>query len=147
MLSCAFDNQVLTVDDVRNVYLNHEGRLLQLKDLCEIEVRNMTRQNINRHEGKNCVSLAVIKQSDAQMGELREAIADVVDDLQKNNPELKFDITRDQTELLAYSINNLEWNLVAAIFSPLWSWCFSCVDGGWHCWLLYPFPCPCSSPC
>ena len=33
-----------------------------------------------------------------------------------NNPELKFDITRDQTELLAYSINNLEWNLVAAIF-------------------------------
>ena len=111
-----FDNQVLTVDDVRNVYLNHEGRLLQLKDLCEIEVRTMTRQNINRHEGKNCVSLAVIKQSDAQMGELREAIADVVDDLQKNNPELKFDITRDQTELLAYSINNLEWNLVAAIF-------------------------------
>ena len=76
----------------------------------------MTRQNINRHEGKNCVSLAVIKQSDAQMGELREAIAEVVDDLQKNNPELKFDITRDQTELLAYSINNLEWNLVAAIF-------------------------------
>lgn len=29
---------------------------------------------------------------------------------------MKFDITRDQTELLAYSINNLEWNLVAAIF-------------------------------
>lgn len=52
-----FDSQVLTVDDVRNVYLNHEGRLLQLKDLCEIEVRTMTRQNINRHEGKTVCRL------------------------------------------------------------------------------------------
>lgn len=111
-----FDNQILTIDDVRNVFVNHAGRLLQLKDLCEIEERTMARQNIDRHDGKNCVSLAVIKQSDAQMGELREDIVDIVDDLQKKNPDLKFDITRDQTELLAYSINNLEWNLAAAIF-------------------------------
>ena len=111
-----FDSQILTVDDVRNIYLSHAGRLLQLKDLCDVEEHTMNRQNINRHEGKNCVSLAVIKQSDAQMGELRKAIGEVVDDMQKSNPELKFDITRDQTELLAYSINNLEWNLVAAIF-------------------------------
>ncbi len=31
-----FDSQILTVDDVRNVYINHEGRMLQLKDLCKI---------------------------------------------------------------------------------------------------------------
>ncbi len=111
-----FDRQILTLDDVRNIYLRHDGRLLQLKDLCEIEEHSADRTNMIRHDGRNCVSLAVVKQSDAQMGELREAINAVIEDLQKNNPGLAFDVTRDQTELLAYSINNLEWNLVAAIF-------------------------------
>lgn len=111
-----FDNQILSVDDVRNIYINHDGRLLQLKDLCQIEECAAIRKNYVRHDGKNCVTLAVVKQSDAQMGDLQEAISGVVASLQKANPHLEFDITRDQTELLDYSIHNLEWNLLAAIF-------------------------------
>lgn len=111
-----FDSQILTVDDVRNIYINHAGRLLQLKDLCQIEECAALRKNYVRHDGKNCVTLAVVKQSDAQMGDLQEAISDVVGSLQKANPSLQFDVTRDQTELLDYSIHNLEWNLLAAIF-------------------------------
>ncbi len=111
-----FDSQILTVDDVRNIYIKHAGRLLQLKDLCQIEECAALRKNFVRHDGKNCVTLAVIKQSDAQMGDLQEAISDVVASLQKANPSLEFDVTRDQTELLDYSIHNLEWNLLAAIF-------------------------------
>ena len=111
-----FDSQILTADDVRNIYINHAGRLLQLKDLCRIEECAALRKNFVRHDGKNCVTLAVIKQSDAQMGDLQEAISDVVASLQKANPSLEFDVTRDQTELLDYSIHNLEWNLLAAIF-------------------------------
>lgn len=111
-----FDSQILTVDDVCNIYIKHAGRLLQLKDLCQIEECAALRKNFVRHDGKNCVTLAVIKQSDAQMGDLQEAISDVVASLQKANPSLEFDVTRDQTELLDYSIHNLEWNLLAAIF-------------------------------
>lgn len=111
-----FDSQILTVDDVRNIYIKHAGRLLQLKELCQIEECAALRKNFVRHDGKNCVTLAVIKQSDAQMGDLQEAISDVVASLQKANPSLEFDVTRDQTELLDYSIHNLEWNLLAAIF-------------------------------
>ncbi len=111
-----FDSQVLTVEDVRNIYVNHEGRLLQLRDLCTIEECPAKRRNVLRHNGKNCVTLAIIKQNDAQMAELKEAVDDVIADLGKNYPEMEFDITRDQTELLAYSINNLEGNLLAAAF-------------------------------
>ena len=111
-----FDNQILTLDDVKNVYVKQSGRLLQLKDLCRIEERPVVRKNINRHNGKNCVTLAVIKQGDAQMAELKEVVNEAIDDLQKNYPEIQFDVSRDQTELLSYSINNLELNLLAAAF-------------------------------
>lgn len=111
-----FDNQILNVDDVKNIYIKHAGRLLQLKDICRIEERPALRKNIIRHNGKNCVTLAIIKQNDAQMADLKEAVDGVIDDLRENYPNMDFSITRDQTELLAYSINNLEWNLLAAAF-------------------------------
>ena len=109
-----FDSQILTIDDIKNIIVRHEDRLFQLRDICTIEERPALRNGIIRHDGRNCVSLAVIKQSDARMGDLKEAISGVVRDLEKAYPEMQFSITRDQTELLSYSINNLEWNLLAA---------------------------------
>ena len=109
-----FDNQILTLNDVKNVYIKLGGRLLQLKDICRIEELPAIRKNINRHNGKNCVTLAVIKQNEAQMADLKAAVDEAIDDLQKSYPEILFDVSRDQTELLSYSINNLELNLLAA---------------------------------
>lgn len=111
-----FDSQVLNAGDVADIYINHNGRMLQLKDLCDVETRTAARKNILRHNGKNCITLAIIKQNNARMDDLKEAVDGVIDDLQKNYPDIEFDITRDQTELLAYSIDNLEWNLLAAAF-------------------------------
>lgn len=111
-----FDRQILTIDDIRNIYVRHDGRLFQLKDLCTIEERPAVRNGVVRHDGRNCVSMAVIKQSDARMNDLKEAVNGVVKDLEETYPEIEFNITRDQTELLSYSINNLEWNLLAAAF-------------------------------
>ena len=109
-----FDSQILTIDDIKNIIVRHEDRLFQLRDICTIEERPALRNGIIRHDGRNSVSLAVIKQSDARMGDLKEAISGVVRDLEKAYPEMQFSITRDQTDLLSYSINNLEWNLLAA---------------------------------
>lgn len=111
-----FDSQVLNADDVANIYINHDGRMLQIKDLCDVDVHTATRKNILRHNGKNCITLAVIKQNSARMDELKTAVDGVIDDLKKNYPDIEFSVTRDQTELLAYSIDNLEWNLLAAAF-------------------------------
>ena len=111
-----FDSQVLNADDVADIYINHDGRMLQLKDLCDIEVRTAARKNILRHDGKNCITLAIIKQNSARMSDLKNDVDGIIDDLKKNYPNIEFDMTRDQTELLAYSIGNLEWNLLAAAF-------------------------------
>ncbi len=64
--------------------------------------------------------MAVIKQNDAQMEDLQESIEGLVEDLRKEYPDISFDLTRDQTRLLTYSIDNLEQNLyVGAVLACL----------------------------
>ena len=67
--SIHFDSQILGKDDIENIYLRHEGRMLQLKDICEVEEKPAVRNGIVRHDGKDAITLAVIKQNDAQMAD------------------------------------------------------------------------------
>ncbi len=117
-----FDSQLLTKDDVANIYINHEGRLLQLKDLCSIEEHVAQRNGIVRHwdsdcksEPANAVTMAIIKQNDAQMADLQASMETLLEDMRKEYPDIEFELTRDQTYLLAYTISNLKANLLAGV--------------------------------
>lgn len=132
--SIHFDSQILTKSDIEDIYLRHEGRLMQIKDLCRITEKAAVRNGIVRHNGNNAVTIAVIKQNDAQMADLQKSISQLVDELHKDYPDLKFDITRDQTQLLSYSMSNLELNLlIGAILACLILFVF---NGGWRTPLL-----------
>lgn len=86
--------------------------------------------------------MAVIKQSDAQMSSLQSRVDTLMSDLGKDYPELKFNITRDQTQLLSYSMNNLEWNLVLGIVMA--SVVLFLFIGGWRLPLLVVISIPLS---
>ncbi len=129
-----FDSQILSKKDIENIYLRHEGRLLQLKDICDIEEKIGVRNGIVRHNGKDAITIAVIKQNDAQMADLQKSINSLIEDMQIDYPNIEFNITRDQTELLNYSVNNLEWNLIlGAILACIILFVF---NGGWKIPLL-----------
>lgn len=108
-----FDSQLLTRDDIASIYLRHDGRLLQLRDICNIDEHMAEPNGIVRHNGRRAVTLAVIKQDDAQMDDLRDGMERVLTDLKAEHPEICFEITRDQTRLLSYTIDNLKGNLYA----------------------------------
>ena len=110
-----FDSQLLTKDDVANIYINHDGRLLQLKDLCSIEERVAQRNGIDRHGKQNAVTMAIIKQNDAQMADLQQSMDNLLEDMRKEYPEIEFELTRDQTYLLTYTISNLKANLYVGV--------------------------------
>lgn len=110
--SVHFDSQILTVADIENIYLRREGRLVQMKDLCAVSEVPAPRSGMVKSNGKDAVTLAVIKQNDAQMSDLQESIASLIKDMKTDYPDLRFEVTRDQTRLLSYSMENLEWNLV-----------------------------------
>ena len=132
--SIHFDSQILGKDDIENIYLQHEGRMLQLKDICEVEEKPAVRNGIVRHDGKDAITLAVIKQNDAQMADLQESMEALMEDLHKDYPDVEFHITRDQTQLLTYSISNLEWNLIlGALLACVILFVF---NGGWRTPLL-----------
>ena len=132
--SIHFDSQILNKEDIENIYLRHEGRMLQLKDICEVEEKPAVRNGIVRHDGKDAITLAVIKQNDAQMADLQESMEALIEDLHKDYPDVEFHVTRDQTQLLTYSINNLEWNLIlGALLACVILFVF---NGGWRTPLL-----------
>ena len=110
-----FDSQILSVHDIENIYISRNGRLLQLKDICKVEETAAERKGIVESDGKNAITMAVIKQSDAQMSDLQQSVDTLMAQLTSDYPELHFAVTRDQTQLLSYSMNNLGWNLVLGI--------------------------------
>lgn len=106
-----FDSQILTKKDIENIYINHNGRLYRFKELCDVVERPAKRSGLVRNGRDNAVTMAIIKQNDAKMEDLQESISQLVQNLEKEYPDVGFEITRDQTKLLTYSIDNLESNL------------------------------------
>lgn len=140
--SIHFDSQVVSVRDIEDIYLQKEGRLMQVKDICKVEESAQTRKGIVTSDGHNAITMAVIKQSDAQMSSLQDRVDTLMSDLGKDYPELEFKITRDQTQLLSYSMNNLEWNLVLGIVMA--SVVLFLFIGGWRLPLLVVISIPLS---
>jgi multidrug efflux pump subunit AcrB len=61
--------------------------------------------------GKRAVTLAVIKQADENMDNMKEALQETMDYFAGIYPDIEFSISRNQTELLDYTISNLKQNL------------------------------------
>ena len=113
-----FESNVVTREDVENVWLKLGGRTYQIKDLAEVREEQQRAKGMISADGEPAISMAVIKRTDARMAELRDGIQDLMQVFEREYPDLNFQITRDQTELLDYSINNMVRNLIfGALFA------------------------------
>ena len=106
-----FSTVVRTVEDVKNITLRHEGRILRLGELAEVQLVPTEETGLTTYNGKRSVSLAIIKQAEENMDRMKEALNNTVRSLEQANPHIRFDITRNQTELLDYTLTNLQQNL------------------------------------
>ncbi|MGM9759716.1 MAG: efflux RND transporter permease subunit [Parabacteroides sp.] len=107
-----FSTLLRTPDDVRNIYLRKNDRIFQLKELAKIEVVPEQVTGFSLSDNKRAVTLAVIKQADENMADLKEALGEVTTQLTELYPDIDFTISRSQTELLDYTISNLKQNLL-----------------------------------
>ena len=115
-----FESSVVTREDVENVWLKLGGRTYQIKDLAQVREEQQRVKGMVRSDGNQCVTLAVIKRTDARMASLRDGIQKLMGAFERDYPDLEFQVTRDQTELLDYSINNMVRNLLfGALFACL----------------------------
>ena len=107
-----FESMVVTREDVENVYIKIRDRVYQIKDLAEVREEEQKAKGMITADGSQCVTLAVIKRTDARMADLRDHISQLIDVFGRDYPDMQFTVTRDQTELLDYSINNMIKNLL-----------------------------------
>lgn len=99
-----------TPEDVENIYIRKGELLMQLKDLCSVAVVSQKEQGLSVAGGKQAVTLAIIKQSDENMDDMKARLKETTDYFAALYPEIEFEVCRNQTELLDYTISNLKDN-------------------------------------
>jgi multidrug efflux pump subunit AcrB len=107
-----FSSTLINKRDIENVYFKVENRLLQLKDVAQVIEHPQKPNGLTSSDGKSSICMAVIKQSDVPMREFKGQVNKLVEMLRKDYKEVNFEISRNQTQLLDYSIDNLTQSLV-----------------------------------
>ena len=110
-----FQSNVGGAEDIAELWLNHDGHLLQLKDVAEVVEQPAPRAGMLTSDGKQAVSLAIVSRSDSKLKDLRKGVSSLLESFQQDYPQLEFTVTRDQTRLLDYSIRNLILNIIVGI--------------------------------
>lgn len=111
-----FSSTLTNKQDIENVYCNINDRLYQIKELATVKEEPQKQTGIVKSDGKSAITMAIIKQADARMSDLKKEINHLTDVFRIDYPHIDFTITRDQTALLDYSIDNLTQNLLLGIF-------------------------------
>ena len=66
-----FLSSVATCEDIANIWFRTGDRVMQMKDIASVEQQPAKKTGLVRSDGKRAVCMAVIKQSDARMADLR----------------------------------------------------------------------------
>jgi multidrug efflux pump subunit AcrB len=106
-----FSALLRTLEDVETIYIHKNGRIFQLKELAKVAIVPVKETGLSLSNGKRAVTLAIIKQADENMDAMKESLREVTDYFASVYPDIAFNISRNQTELLDYTISNLKQNL------------------------------------
>jgi multidrug efflux pump subunit AcrB len=107
-----FANPLKNKKDIEEIYLNINDKLFQLKDLAKVSLQSEKEKGLVYLNGKRAIILSIIKQADARVYELKEALEKVTNSFNKDYPDLEFSTNQDQTKLLKLSIDNLKSSLL-----------------------------------
>jgi multidrug efflux pump subunit AcrB len=109
-----FSSVLRTVEDVKNIFFRKNDRIYRLADIANVEISPAKESGMAMYKGKRAIVLSVIKQSDVSMAKMQEALNNTLETFRRDYPEIEFNISQNQTELLDYSISNLQQNLLLA---------------------------------
>ncbi len=94
-------------ETLENLYFQHGQRLLQVKDVARVILREAAPRGRYWINGQEGLVFAVYKQADARLFELQREMRALLASFAEDYPGLAFQLTNDQTALLQVSILNL----------------------------------------
>lgn len=107
-----FSSTLQNKKEIEEIYFKVNDRLLQLKEVATVVEHPQKQKGVVLHNGEDAVTFAVIKQSDARMADLKKKLNQLIGLFEKDYPDIQFDVTRNQTTLLDFSIGNLKQDLI-----------------------------------
>lgn len=106
---------LLSVSDIENVYIYVADRVAQLKDFCNVHEEYIQSAGGAIYNGKNEISVAIYNKNQANSRNLKQQIEKLLTEFKTDFPQLEFNISKNQTELLLFTISNLRQNLVVSL--------------------------------
>ena len=111
----AVTNLLRSVEDVERIKLRKGDRIMELGDFAEASLTTRAPSGYSLHNGKRAVTLAIIKHGEESMEAMNEALDSTIKYFSDRYPDIEFSKTRSQTELLDFTISNLEQNLLLGL--------------------------------
>ncbi len=111
LYSLEFSSYLKTVSDVADIYIMAGDRLIQLKDVADVGVRQSRLTGMYMNGDKRSLSLAIVKKATARMADLEKNLNDLITVFSIDYPDIEFDISQDQTRILDFSMSNLRLSL------------------------------------
>ena len=105
-----FSSVSRSVNDIAGIYVNHEGRIMRLRDFAEVRLKGSDNSGMAIVNGKPAVIMGVIKHGNYSMENMKSALSEVISGFEQEFENVEFTIMQNQTELLDYTISNLKWN-------------------------------------
>ena len=90
-----FSSSISSIEDIENIYLNVKGKLLQLKDIAIIRLQPQARKGMYLSQQKLALGLAIIKQSDARIQDLKKSVARLIEVFEHDYPDIQFSLSQD----------------------------------------------------
>ncbi len=107
-----FSSYLKTVNDVADIYIRAGDKLVQLKDLAEVGLRQRRLTGMYMNGDRRSVSLAIIKKATARMADLEDNLGELITIFNDDYPDIEFEISQDQTRILDFSMSNLKTSLL-----------------------------------
>ena len=90
-----FSTLLRTPEDVENIYIRKNDHIFQLKDLARVSIVPEKETGASLSNGKRAVTLAIIKQADENMDNMKKALHEITEHFASIYPDIEFNISRD----------------------------------------------------
>lgn len=107
-----FDPGLKNEEDIRNIWLKKEGKLLQIRDIATVILREQQPRGYAYTGDNKAIMIAIIKEASARMENLEKKMAMLVGEFRNDYPWIDFEISQDQTRLLDYALFNLKESMI-----------------------------------
>lgn len=112
------DAEFESIDEIRNIIIKHENNnIVYLKDVADVDFTYKEVESLARLDGKQVVSLNVIKKGGENLLEATDKIRDILQQAKQDEfPDaLTVTITNDQSKQTRNQISNLENSIISGV--------------------------------